>query len=159
MTIESATGPPSSPSSTSQSKISPTRAARIGQRECLAAYGHCMSGSPSPTTGHYWPRPSHIRRVGLPLHPCDVLFQRPPHSVRWIRAYGPVFPVTCERKKYDEQWRGVAALEKALADALKAAGYCVLNKVDSKQVYDPELWHKVKEAFGCHFAKLTGKQG
>ena len=23
-----------------------------------------------------------------PLHPCDVLFQRPPHSVRWIRANG-----------------------------------------------------------------------
>ena len=80
MTIESATGPPSSPSSTSQSKISPTRAARIGQRECLAAYGHCMSGSPSPTTGHYWPRPSHIRRVGLlsiPVMSCSSALPTP----------------------------------------------------------------------------------
>ena len=92
----------------------------------------------------------HLQKVGLTPDEC--------RSFELI-AYGPVFPVTCERKKYDEQWRGVAALEKALADALKAAGYCVLNKVDSKQVYDPELWHKVKEAFGCHFAKLTGKQG
>ena len=80
MTIESATGPPSSPSSTSQSKISPTRAARIGQRECLAAYGHCMSGSPSPTTGHYWPRTSHIRRVGLlsiPVMSCSSALPTP----------------------------------------------------------------------------------
>ena len=40
-----ATGPPHSPSSNSQSKFSPARAARIGQRGCLAAYGYPMSGS------------------------------------------------------------------------------------------------------------------
>ena len=45
LTVAPATGPPSSPSSTSQSNISPTRAARIGQREFLAAFGHLMSGS------------------------------------------------------------------------------------------------------------------
>ena len=102
LTVAPATGPPSSPLFTSQSKISPTRAARIGQRECLAAYGHCMSGSPSPTTGHYWPRPSHIRRVGLlsiPVMSCSSALPtpfggfgfRPEHikAIDWLNALAP----------------------------------------------------------------------
>ena len=74
-------------------------------------------------------------------------------------AHGPVFPETDDREKYDEWWGKVAALERALTDALKAAGYCVLNQAESKREYAPELWHKAKEAFGCHFAELIGEKG
>ena len=49
LTAAPATGPPLSPSFTSQSDVSPTRAARIGQREFPAAFGHPMRG---PLTGN-----------------------------------------------------------------------------------------------------------
>ena len=63
LTAAPATGLPRSPSSTSQSKVSPTRAARIGQREFLAASGHLMSGSPHRQQARCWPCPPEIRRV------------------------------------------------------------------------------------------------
>ena len=68
LTVASATGPPSSPSSTSQSKISPTRAARIGQRECPAAFGHLMSASSHRQQACYWPHPPDFcRERPLPI--------------------------------------------------------------------------------------------
>ena len=57
LTAAPATSPPLSPSFTSQSKISPTRAARIGQREFLAAFGHPLRGSLSRQQVHYWCHP------------------------------------------------------------------------------------------------------
>ena len=59
LTAAPATGPPRSPSSASQSKVFPTRAARIGQREFFAAFGHLMSGPLTgnrPTTGGIHPQ-------------------------------------------------------------------------------------------------------
>ncbi len=76
LALAPATGPPSSPSSTSQSKISPTRAARIGQREFLAAFGHLMSGCRFPPdvarqpAHHPRPHPPASRR-SLPLAPHE----------------------------------------------------------------------------------------
>ena len=70
-------------------------------------------------------------------------------------AHGPVFPETDDREKY-AAWRWeVAALERALTDALEAAGYSVLNQADHKLGYDSVLWDKAKEAFGCLFPELT----
>ena len=86
LTVAPATGTPRPSLFTNQSKISPTRAARIGQRGCLVAFGHCMSGSPHRQQACYWPRPSHIRRGGPLSTPVMSCSQRPPHSVRWIRA-------------------------------------------------------------------------
>ena len=40
----------------------------------------------SPATGLLLAPPAPYPPGRSPLHPCDVLFQRPPHSVRWIRA-------------------------------------------------------------------------
>ena len=42
-------------------------------------------------------------------------------------AHGPIFPATDDKERFDESWDKVAALERALRDALKAAGYHVLN--------------------------------
>ena len=72
LTAASATDPPRSSSSASQSKVSPTRAARIGQRECLAAYGHFMRGSPHQQQANCRPRPPEIRPADpilIPLMP------------------------------------------------------------------------------------------
>ena len=70
-------------------------------------------------------------------------------------AHGPVFPETDDRKKYDAWWWEVAALERALTEALKAAGYSVLNRTEDNVRYDCVLWDKAKEAFGCPFPELT----
>ena len=83
LTAAPATDPHPSPSFTSQSKISPTRAARIGQRECLAAYGHCMSGSLSRQQVHYWCHPPEFGQhdpVSIPV--------RSPSSAPAIRFGG-----------------------------------------------------------------------
>ena len=70
-------------------------------------------------------------------------------------AHGPVFPETNDREKR-AAWRWeVAALESALTDALKAAGYTVLNRAENKPGYNLVLWDKAKESFGCHFPELT----
>ena len=86
LTVAPATGPPYLPSSTSQSKVSPTRGARIGQREFLAAFGHLMSSYSHRQQAIIGPPVPYPPGRSLP-HPRDVLFQRSPHSVRWIRAY------------------------------------------------------------------------
>ena len=61
LTATPATGPPRSLLFTSQSRISPTRAARTGQRECLAAFGHLVSRSPHRQQACYWTHPPEIR--------------------------------------------------------------------------------------------------
>jgi hypothetical protein len=48
----------------------------------------------------------------------------------------------------------VAALEMALAGALSAAGYAVMNPVNSRKPLDPALFAEVRAAFAEHFPKL-----
>ncbi|RWX22089.1 hypothetical protein [Rhizobium leguminosarum] len=48
----------------------------------------------------------------------------------------------------------VGALEKALAEELKAAGYDVLNTVKSKHPPDLEGWSAARQAFSQRFPKL-----
>ncbi len=52
----------------------------------------------------------------------------------------------------------VGALEKALADALKEAGYTVFNSVKWKHNYDALVWAKTVDAFANHFPKLKALQ-
>ena len=74
------------PLSTSQSKISPTRAARIGQRRVTCRLRPPHERLTKPITGLLLAPPVPYPLGQSPLHPCDVLFQRPPRSVRWIRV-------------------------------------------------------------------------
>jgi hypothetical protein len=49
----------------------------------------------------------------------------------------------------------VGAMEKALADDLRRAGYDVLNTVNCRWPLDPTLWVPVRAAFAEAFPKLT----
>jgi hypothetical protein len=48
----------------------------------------------------------------------------------------------------------VAALEKALAVALKEAGYEVMNRINCKQPLDKKLFDIVRAEFAADFPKL-----
>jgi hypothetical protein len=70
-------------------------------------------------------------------------------------AYGPIFPHASTDHEHKASWRLVAAMEKALRDALHAAGYSVLNDVKCRQELDDELWQTVFNAFSERFHKLS----
>ncbi len=69
-------------------------------------------------------------------------------------AYGPLFPEINEWSKHKIKRDKVAPLEKALACALKSAGYDVMNTVHCKRELDLGLWERVSEAFTEHFPNL-----
>ena len=78
-------------------------------------------------------------------------------------SHGPIFP---EVKKWSGATREAlmekhkprrdqnAAMEKQLADDLSAVGYNVLNEVQCRRTYDPEIWKSVREAFSEEFPRL-----
>ncbi len=71
-------------------------------------------------------------------------------------AYGPIFPHASTDAEHKASWRLVAAMEKALRDALHTAGYRVLNDVRSLQDLDEEHWQAVVAAFAGRFSSLSG---
>jgi hypothetical protein len=70
-------------------------------------------------------------------------------------AYGPIFPHASTDEEHKASWRLVAAMEKALRDALHTAGYPVLNDVRCRQVLDEEHWQAVIAAFAGRFSRLS----
>jgi len=70
-------------------------------------------------------------------------------------GYGPIFE---EVEKGDplhvRRHADVSALEKALCDAIRGAGYTVLNDVRSRKALDLATWAQVCEAFSDPFPKL-----
>ena len=89
----------------------------------------------------------HLAKRGTRPEECDN-FQ--------LIAYGPIFPEAPnqDRDVHFARRDVVAALEKALAEGLKKAGYDVLNTVRSKKNLDARLWSTVSEAFAVHFRRL-----
>lgn len=89
----------------------------------------------------------HLAKRGTLPEECDN-FQ--------LIAYGPIFSEAPDRDwdVHVERRDVVAALEKALAEGLKSAGYNVLNTVNSKKDLDAGLWSTVSEAFAVHFRRL-----
>lgn len=69
-------------------------------------------------------------------------------------AYGPVLEEADGMDQHRPPRQKVAALEKALRDALAAVGYQVLNDVNCRANLDNQLWHQVREAFAERFALL-----
>ena len=69
-------------------------------------------------------------------------------------SHGPVFSESKEPVEYKRIVGLVAALERDLATALKAAVYPVLNAVSSKAVGDSGLLGSVLAAFAGHFPAL-----
>ncbi len=69
-------------------------------------------------------------------------------------ACGPIFPESKSRDEHMRSRDSVAALEKALADAMRAAGYDMMNEVRSRKTPDRQLWQVVVGTFGARFPKL-----
>jgi len=68
--------------------------------------------------------------------------------------YGPIHDEATDLVTHKPLRDAVAALEKALADALGKAGYVVLNKIHCGRPLDPAEWNKVKDAFSAEFPGL-----
>jgi hypothetical protein len=70
-------------------------------------------------------------------------------------AYGPIFPEVASKAEHEPSRNIVAAMEKALRDALHNAGYQVLNDVKCRQMLDDRQWQEVLAAFSERFTKLN----
>ncbi len=69
-------------------------------------------------------------------------------------AHGPLLVEQADMESHKPCRDTMAALEKALADALATAGYTVLNKVGCKIPVDSERLRAVLDSFTPHFPKL-----
>ena len=69
-------------------------------------------------------------------------------------ACGPIFPESECEVKHQHSRDVIAALEKALADAMHAAGYEMLNEVKCRKALDQKLWREVAGTFRKHFPRL-----
>jgi hypothetical protein len=74
-------------------------------------------------------------------------------------AHGPLFPQAKDMEAHKKPRDIVAALEKALADALEEAGYRVMNTVHCRKLLDAELFAGVRAAFSAHFPELRRHVG
>ena len=96
----------------------------------------------------------HLRESGIEAEDCEAF-----HLI----SCGPIYPeidkdAGADRNEKMERHKPlrniVGALEKALAEALTAAGYNVLNTVKWNYPLDTELWESVRVSFSEHFPKL-----
>jgi len=69
-------------------------------------------------------------------------------------AHGPLFPQAVDMNAHKRPRDVVAALEKALADALTQVGYEVMNKVNSRMPLDRRRFAQVRRAFAVAFPNL-----
>jgi hypothetical protein len=72
-------------------------------------------------------------------------------------AYGPVLEEANGMEQHRLLRAKVAAIEKALRDALANAGYEVLNVIQCNQQLDDGLWRAVRDAFASRFPLLSGR--
>ena len=73
-------------------------------------------------------------------------------------AYGPVLEEADGMEHHRPLRKKVAALEKALCDALSDAGYNVLNTINCRGDLDSRLWEQVLNAFAERFADLRSQR-
>jgi hypothetical protein len=71
-------------------------------------------------------------------------------------AVGPVDAESTEdsRAQHDERRDQIAAMEKALADLMREAGYNVVNRVQSNKTLDLQKFAVVRHAFAGAFSKI-----
>jgi hypothetical protein len=84
----------------------------------------------------------HLTRNKLNREACSFRFY----------AFGPL--LVGRRLSHDRKCDRVAALEKALANSMRASGYDVLNQVNCRLVLDQALWRQVSPEFKKVFPKL-----
>ena len=76
-------------------------------------------------------------------------------SLRLI-AHGPILKETKNKDEHRKRRDSIAAMEKALADEMTAAGYNVINTVSSLKKLNVAKFASVRAAFALHFKKLDG---
>jgi hypothetical protein len=86
----------------------------------------------------------HLQAHGVEADACAFQFV----------AHGPVMAEGQTRAEHDVRRDRIAAIEKALADAMGRAGYKVLNTVSSKKQLDRELLGQVLDAFRAEVPRL-----
>lgn len=69
-------------------------------------------------------------------------------------AHGPITAEADSREEHVRRRDVIGALEKALAEAMAAAGYHVMNPVHCRMPLDVELFATVRAAFAQHFPRL-----
>lgn len=88
------------------------------------------------------------RLKSLGIHPEECRFQ--------LVSHGPILEEAGHPDEHLARRDQVAAMEKALAEELDAAGYHVVNKVHCRQVLNEEAFSKVRSAFAASFPKRSG---
>lgn len=73
-------------------------------------------------------------------------------------AYEPILPEAETLDEHKRRWRKIGPLERALGDALKNAGYGVLNDIHWTHELDEQLWQQVRSAFASRFDLLKSAQ-
>jgi hypothetical protein len=73
-------------------------------------------------------------------------------------AHGPILEEGTTREAHLGRRDKIASLEKALAQALVASGYKVMNKIHCRKRLDPKAFAVVRAAFASHFKKLAGEK-
>lgn len=81
---------------------------------------------------------------------------RPEECSFRLISYGPILEESASQDDHRNRRDIIAALEKALADAMRAADYTMLNTVECKKPLDTELFENVRSAFAVQFPKLMG---
>ncbi len=72
-------------------------------------------------------------------------------------AHGPIIEEAADMATHRERRDVVAAMEKALAEAMAAAGYDVMNTVSCRKTLDSRRFESVRRAFAVEFPKLRAQ--
>lgn len=87
----------------------------------------------------------HLQRKGIDPERCTFR----------LVAHGPVLAEATTPARHLECRDRIAAMEKALAAAMAASGYDVINTVNCRIKLDAEMFAGVRAAFATHFNKLA----
>lgn len=84
---------------------------------------------------------------------------KPEECTFHLVSVGPIEAESREegRVEHDHRRDRVAAMERALAEGLKAAGYRVMNEVNSRKPLDAARFAEVRAAFAAAFPSLSDR--
>jgi hypothetical protein len=86
----------------------------------------------------------HLKKRDIAPEKCDFR----------LVSYGPILGEAITQREHRQLRDLIAALEKALAEAMTAAGYTVINTVSCRMPLDEKRFKAVRAAFAAHFPKL-----
>lgn len=81
--------------------------------------------------------------------------EEPEHCKFRLVAHGPIIDETQDAETHWQRRDIMAACEKALAEAMCAAGYKVMNTVKSRAHLDRERFEEIRNAFAAEFPGLS----